>query len=84
MSEMVRKTLSHDIEMLKLLAVLEKKAVAQKYELTPNGLDAWLTRIRRRRIDARWYENSILNLEKRDSRMRKILLSDRIGVDLEA
>lgn len=75
---MARRTLKHDIEMLELLGVQEKGLVATKFKLTIRGLDSWLHRIRERRRDCQWYINNILNLEKRNARLKKILLSSKI------
>ena len=75
---MPRKTLSRDIEMLMLLGVKEKGLVAQHYKITLRGLDSWLHRIRERRREFQWYINNMLNIEKRNARMKKILLSAKI------
>lgn len=73
----MRDTLAKDLEMLKTLAVTEKKAVALKYHLTVSGLNSWLHRIRERRREAREYINTILSIETRNPRLKKILLSAR-------
>jgi len=78
---MVRKTLKRDMEMLELLAVTDKKIVAETFELTLRGLDSWLHRIRERRREFRWYLNKMLGLEKRNARMRKILLSGKLKIE---
>lgn len=75
---MPRKTLSRDIEMLMSLGVKEKGLVAQHYKMTLRGLDSWLHRIRERRREFQWYLNNMLNIEKRNARMKKILLSAKI------
>jgi hypothetical protein len=75
---MTRKTLVRDIEMLELLAVKEKGLVAAHFKLTLRGLDSWLHRIRERRREFQWYMNNILNVEKRNARLKKILLSSKI------
>jgi hypothetical protein len=75
---MVRETLARDIEMLQFLAVQEKGLVAAHYKLTLRGLDSWLHRIRERRRDFQWWINNILSLEKRNARLKKILLSSKI------
>lgn len=75
---MTRKTLARDIEMIQLLAVKEKGIVAGQYKLTLRGLDSWLHRIRERRREFQWYINNILNIEKRNARLKKILLSSKI------
>jgi len=72
---MVRKCLKRDIEMLQKLLVKEKKIVAQEYGLTLRGIDSWLHRIRERRREFQWYLNNLYAIEKRDPRMKKILLS---------
>jgi hypothetical protein len=71
----MRKTLERDIQMVEMLKVMSKEQVAQKFGITMRGLDAWLTRLRRRRMDGRKYENQLLNLERRDARLKKILIS---------
>ena len=75
---MVWATHKRDMEMLKLLSSQEKKTVAQQYNLTLRGLDSWLHRIRERRREYQWYNNNILNFEKRRMRMKKILLSAKL------
>jgi len=69
--------------MLRDLAVMEKKMVAEKYGLTLRGLDSWLHRIRERRREYTWYLNNILNIEKRNPRMKKILLSAKLEEEEE-
>lgn len=61
--------------MLELLAVSSKKHVAQHYGLSMDGLDSWLTRIRAWRKDYQWFLNKLLNIERGNPRLRKILLS---------
>lgn len=80
---MVRQTLRKDIKMLQALAVAEKKIIASEYHLTMRGLDSWLHRIRERRKDNRWYENNLLAIERRNPRMRKILLSAKLPEEEE-
>jgi len=69
--------------MLKLLAIQSKKIVAEHYGLTVQGLDSWLHRIRERRRQFRWYLNKILSVERRDPRMKKILLSAKLEEEEE-
>jgi hypothetical protein len=73
-----RKTFKRDLQMLRELSVKQKPIVAQQYKLTLRGLDSWLHRIRTRRKECQWYINNILDLEKRNERMKKILLSSKI------
>jgi len=75
---MIRKTLRRDIEMLQKLLIKEKKIVAEEYGLSLRGLDSWLHRIRERRRQFQWYLNKILAIEKRNPRMKKILLSAKL------
>jgi len=78
---MARQTLEKDIEMLEKLVSKPKKQVAEEYKLTDKGLDSWLHRIRVRRKEGRWYENKILSIIKRNSRLKKILLSAQYEED---
>jgi len=80
---MVRQTLERDIDMLEKLAVTEKKAIANEYHLTLRGLDSWLHRIRERRREFQWYINKILAIERRNPRLRKILLSAKMEKEEE-
>ena len=86
MPEHIRDTLKRDVKIWTVLAVMEKTAVAYKffsYAKDPvRALNAWLVRVRKRLIESQWYWNNALSITKRDRRMRKILLSDKIGVDL--
>jgi hypothetical protein len=76
--DLVRKTLKRDIEMLERLTVTQKNQVAKEFDLTLRGLDSWLHRIRERREELSWYFNMITSLEKRNSRLHKILLSAKL------
>ena len=61
--------------MLEQLALRSKSEVANEWHLTLRGLDSWLHRIRQRRKESMWYMDRILRIERRSSRMQKILLS---------
>lgn len=74
----MRKTLDRDLEMLKQLATTHKQQIATDYGLTLRGLDSWIFRIRERRREYRQYLNSLLAIERRNPRMRKMLLSTKL------
>ena len=69
--------------MLQKLSEMEKKMVAEEYGLTLRGIDSWLHRIRERRREFQWYLNSLLAIERRNPRMKKILLSAKLEEDEE-
>ena len=79
----MRKTLERDLDMIGMLSRSKKEVVALHYGKLlgwesgdeTNNLNQWLYRIRNRRADFREYINRVLSLEKRNPRLKKILLS---------